>query len=126
VLKIAVILLMVCVLWRWALGKWPWQMLSGPSTRSDRLREARKLLGVRRVATRQDILAAHRARVAAVHPDRGGTADAVHEANAARDLLLTELPPAPKPSGEAGESAEGPSDVRVDPVPDPDQEKPHD
>jgi hypothetical protein len=27
-----------------------------------------------------------------VHPDRGGTNDKVHEANAARDLLLDELP----------------------------------
>ena len=27
-----------------------------------------------------------------VHPDRGGTAEQVHEANAARDLLLDELP----------------------------------
>jgi hypothetical protein len=28
-----------------------------------------------------------------VHPDRGGTSDQVHEANAARDLLLAELAP---------------------------------
>jgi len=27
-----------------------------------------------------------------VHPDRGGTNEQVHEANAARDLLLDELP----------------------------------
>jgi hypothetical protein len=26
-----------------------------------------------------------------VHPDRGGTSDAVHEANAARDLLLARI-----------------------------------
>jgi hypothetical protein len=29
-----------------------------------------------------------------VHPDKGGTNSQVHEANAARDLLLDELPDA--------------------------------
>ena len=31
-----------------------------------------------------------------VHPDRGGTNEQVHEANAARDLLLDELPEEPR------------------------------
>jgi hypothetical protein len=30
--------------------------------------------------------------VTVVHPDRGGSSGQVHEANAARDLLLDELP----------------------------------
>ena len=34
--------------------------------------------------------------LAVVHPDRGGTNDQVHEANAARDLLLNELPDDPR------------------------------
>ena len=34
--------------------------------------------------------------IAMVHPDRGGTDGQVHEANAARDLLLDELPHYPE------------------------------
>ncbi|MFD1958545.1 hypothetical protein ACFSHP_04480 [Novosphingobium panipatense] len=41
---------------------------------------------------RRRILEAHRRRVAQVHPDRGGSSEQVHEANAARDLLLSQLP----------------------------------
>jgi len=37
-------------------------------------------------------LEAHRRLITMVHPDRGGTNEQVHEANAARDLLLDELP----------------------------------
>jgi len=47
---------------------------------------------VRANANREEILDAHRKLVAIVHPDRGGTNSQVHEANAARDLLLDELP----------------------------------
>ena len=36
--------------------------------------------------------AGHKRLIAMVHPDRGGTDGQVHEANAARDLLLDELP----------------------------------
>ena len=53
---------------------------------------ARKLLGVSAAASREEILTAHRRLVTMVHPDRGGTDGQVHEANAARDLLLDELP----------------------------------
>jgi hypothetical protein len=103
-LRIAVILLIICVLWRWALGKWPWQMLGGPPNRAARLKQARKLLGVPRVSSREDILAAHKRVMASVHPDRGGSSAQVHEANEARDLLLGELPPAaPAPVGAESE-----------------------
>ena len=51
-----------------------------------------EVLGLSPGANRNDILAAHRRLVAMVHPDRGGTSEQVHEANAARDLLLGELP----------------------------------
>ncbi len=59
--------------------------------------EARRLLGVGLRATREDILAAHRRRIAAIHPDRngGGGGDLASRVNAARDLLLSRCPPAP-------------------------------
>ncbi len=91
-LKIAVILLAVCVLWRWALGSWPWEMLRSRPTRQQAIFNARKLLRVEQGASRQQILAAHKRVIATVHPDRGGSSDKVHEANDARDLLLGELP----------------------------------
>lgn len=55
---------------------------------------ARQLLGVGLHATREEILAAHRRRIASVHPDRG-TQDSGMAArvNAARDYLLARLPP---------------------------------
>ena len=43
-------------------------------------------------AERSEILEAHRRLITMVHPDRGGTNAQVHEANAARDLLIEELP----------------------------------
>jgi len=73
-------------------GRWPWDFLRGPSTRSQALSRARKLLAVRQGASRDEIIDGHRRLVAVVHPDRGGTNDQVHEANAARDLLLDDLP----------------------------------
>ena len=77
---------------RVALGKWPWDYLSAKPTRGQAVFRARKLLGVRQEAERSEILEAHRRLIAMVHPDRGGTNAQVHEANAARDLLLDELP----------------------------------
>ncbi len=91
-LKIAAILVIVCVLFRWALGKWPWDLAKGPTTRSQAVFKARKLLGVRANATHDEISAAHKRLIAMVHPDKGGTSEQVHEANAARDLLFDELP----------------------------------
>ena len=41
---------------------------------------------------RDEIVEAHRRLLGMVHPDRGGTSAQVHEANAARDLLLDQLP----------------------------------
>lgn len=73
-------------------GRWPWDFLRGASTRNQAVFRARKLLAVRQGASRGEILDAHRRLVAVVHPDRGGTNDQVHEANAARDILLDELP----------------------------------
>lgn len=55
--------------------------------------EARMLLGVGIRASREEILAAHRRRIADVHPDRNGDLahDAASKVNAARDLLLSRL-----------------------------------
>jgi len=76
--------------WKLVTGRWPWEPKR--STRAQAISRARKLLGVSAAASRDDILAAHKRLVAMVHPDRGGTAGQVHEANAARDLLLEESP----------------------------------
>jgi curved DNA-binding protein CbpA len=53
--------------------------------------QAQALLGVAPGAPRAEIIEAHRRLIGMVHPDRGGTSDLVHEANAARDLLLAEI-----------------------------------
>lgn len=91
-LRIAILLIVVCLVFRWAFGKWPWQGLGGKSTRKQALFRARKLLRVEDGASREQIIAAHKRLIATVHPDRGGSNAAVHEANDARDLLLEELP----------------------------------
>ena len=85
----AVLLSAACKL---VFGKWPWDYLKPVPTRSQATFRARKLLAVPAAASRQEILEAHRRLIAMVHPDRGGSNDQVHEANAARDLLLDELP----------------------------------
>jgi DnaJ homolog subfamily C member 19 len=76
------------VAWRMLTGRWPWENRA-PARRSASA-EARALLGVAPGAGREEIVAAHRALIARVHPDRGGSGEAVHEANAARDVLLAE------------------------------------
>jgi DnaJ family protein C protein 19 len=91
-LRFLVLAAVLSVLCRWAFGKWPWDFLKPQSTRSQAVFNARKLLGVEERATRDEIVAAHRRLVSMVHPDRGGSNAAVHEANDARDLLLNELP----------------------------------
>lgn len=50
--------------------------------------EARAVLGVGVAADEQEIRAAHRRLMAAVHPDRGGSADLARRINVARDTLL--------------------------------------
>lgn len=86
---------LACVLCKWAAGRWPWELAGWEpgraSARSAAERRARALLGVARQARRNDIIEAHKRLVSVVHPDRGGTNDQVHEANAARDLLLAQL-----------------------------------
>lgn len=80
-----------CIVWRMIKGRWPWEKrkVAGPSFAAA---EARALLGLEAGASRREIVDAHRRRIATVHPDRGGSSEAVHQANAARDLLLAALP----------------------------------
>ncbi len=91
-MRLLVIAIGVCVLCRWITGRWPWQFLRAQSTRQQAIFKARKLLAVRENASHEEILAAHKRLIAMVHPDKGGTNAQVHEANAARDLLLDEIP----------------------------------
>ncbi|MCD2324802.1 J domain-containing protein [Sphingomonas sp. IC-56] len=50
--------------------------------------EARAILGLSTGAGPDEIKAAHRRLVSAVHPDRGGSEELTRRVNAARDLLL--------------------------------------
>ena len=88
-IALAILLAVVC---RWLLGKWPWEYLRAPDTRGQALFKARKLLGVNAEATAPEIRSAHRRMTAMIHPDRGGNTAEMQELNAARDLLLGELP----------------------------------
>ena len=90
--RLLILLIIACLAVKLVFGRWPWDYLRGPSTRSQALFRARKLLGVGANADHTEIMEAHRRLIAMVHPDRGGSNDQVHEANAARDLLLDELP----------------------------------
>jgi hypothetical protein len=71
-------------------GRWPWELFR-QSARSGEITRAQALLGLPRNPLRDQVIEAHRRLVAQVHPDKGGTAELVHEANAARDLLLEEI-----------------------------------
>jgi DnaJ family protein C protein 19 len=90
-IKLLLIAGLVALACRMVLGRWPWDYLAAKPTRGLAVFEARKLLGVSDQASRDEVVEAHRRRLAIVHPDRGGTNAQVHEANAARDLLLAEL-----------------------------------
>jgi DnaJ family protein C protein 19 len=89
-LKFIVIAAGIVLIYRWAMGRWPWE--KKVSVGQQAAFNARRLLGLGAVTNRAEIIAAHKRRVAVVHPDRGGTNRQVHEANDARDLLLNELP----------------------------------
>ncbi|WP_170002365.1 molecular chaperone DnaJ [Pseudopontixanthobacter vadosimaris] len=103
-LRLLVIAGLLCIICYMLFGKWPWQMLGGqvisgrggrPAARR-KLIDARRVLGVRQGAKADEIALAHRRRLSVIHPDRGGSDEEVHEANAARDLLLEHLKKHPK------------------------------
>lgn len=91
-IRIIALALLVSVACRWIFGKWPWEYLTPRNTRSQALFQARKLLGVTATADAREIREAHRRMTAMIHPDRGGTNAEMQELNAARDLLLGDLP----------------------------------
>ncbi|MAM41640.1 MAG: molecular chaperone DnaJ [Erythrobacter sp.] len=91
-IKLLVLAIGLTFLCRWALGKWPWDYLRAPTTRSQAIFRARKLLNVSAKADHKDIREAHRRMAALAHPDRGGSKAQMQELNAARDLLLDDLP----------------------------------
>lgn len=88
--KLLLLLVLAIAAARMLTGRWPWELWAW-SERSQQEARARALLGVNAMATRAEIGDAHRRLIARVHPDRGGTSAAVHEANAARDLLFARL-----------------------------------
>jgi len=92
-MKILWLLVLASVACRMLAGKWPWELFKAGTASADEA-QARAVLGVSRTATAEEIAEAHRRLIAQVHPDRGGSGEQVHEANAARDLLLSRLPPA--------------------------------
>ena len=93
-MKFVLLAVLACVVWRMVMGRWPWQARKRPPQAFPRA-QARALLGLSQGASRKEILEAHRRVISRVHPDRGGSNEKVHEANAARDILLAELPAAP-------------------------------
>ena len=88
--KVIALVLLAVLACRVLTRRWPWELWA-ISERSQAEAQARALLGVDRSARRAAIIVAHRRLIAQVHPDRGGSNDAVHAANAARDLLLARL-----------------------------------
>jgi hypothetical protein len=96
-IRLLILAALGCIMFKMIAGRWPWEKKL--STRQQAVFRARRLLGVEARAGREDIIAAHKKLIALVHPDRGGTNDQVHEANAARDLLLDELPGYSNPPG---------------------------
>jgi DnaJ homolog subfamily C member 19 len=89
--KLLILLVLASVACRMLAGKWPWELFKSATASSDEA-QARAVLGVDRNASAEAIAEAHRRLIAQVHPDRGGSSERVHEANAARDLLLARLP----------------------------------
>lgn len=89
-IKLIVLLALASIACKSLSGHWPWDLMRA-ADRSSAEARARSLLGVSRGASKEDILDAHRRKLTLVHPDRGGSSAAVHEAAAARDLLLARL-----------------------------------
>lgn len=87
--RLLVLAAIIVLAWRLFTGRWPWEAKHNDGVQA--LKGARKLLGVSASASREEILGAHKRRLAMIHPDRGGSNEQVHAANAARDLLLAQL-----------------------------------
>jgi hypothetical protein len=91
--KVLLGLLVAWLAWRlWYHGPNPMVRRPPPgrplATEDPRLAEARAVLGLDARASEADVRAAHRRLIAAVHPDRGGSAELARRINEARDALL--------------------------------------
>ena len=91
IIKFLIILVLLTVLFRWAIGKWPWDLAKGADSHKQKLAKARRVLSVGKTADKAEILAAYKLAMTRAHPDRGGSSAKVHEVTEARDLLLAEL-----------------------------------
>ncbi|MBB4614467.1 J domain-containing protein [Novosphingobium taihuense] len=89
-IKLLTLVALVSIACKLLSGRWPWELLQGDSRAANEKR-ARNLLGLGAGAGYDEVIEAHRRLIQKVHPDRGGSSEAVHEANAARDLLLARL-----------------------------------
>lgn len=89
-MKFLVLAALACLAVKMLAGRWPWE-LWGPNAKDVAEKRARNLLGLGAGAGYDEIIDAHKRLLMKVHPDRGGSADAVYEANAARDLLLARI-----------------------------------
>ncbi|OAN66368.1 J domain-containing protein [Sphingomonas sp. TDK1] len=83
--KVLIAAALLYILWRWLQPK-----PKSPIAPAARLgeSEARAILGVDAAAGPEEIRAAHRRLVSALHPDRGGSAELTRRINLARDTLL--------------------------------------
>lgn len=89
-IKLLIFVAIALYLLKLVTGRWLWEPKI--SRREQAKLRAGKLLGIPAGSPREEIIGAHRRLVTQVHPDRGGSSAQIHEANAARDLLLGELP----------------------------------
>jgi hypothetical protein len=92
ILRLVELALLGSLVIRFMSGQWPWVWWQVRDARKAE-KHARVLLGVSADAPRTAIIDAHRRLITQIHPDRGGSNEAVFEANAARDLLLERLGP---------------------------------
>jgi DnaJ-domain-containing protein 1 len=83
--KVLIAAALLYILWRWLQPKK--KQLAAPPPRLGES-EARAILGVDAAAGPDEIRAAHRRLVSALHPDKGGSAELTRRINLARDTLL--------------------------------------
>lgn len=81
--KVLIAAALLYILWRWLQPK-----AKPPAVPRLGESEARAILGVDAAAGPEEIRAAHRRLVSALHPDRGGSAELTRRINIARDTLL--------------------------------------
>lgn len=73
-------------------GEWQEGTAGGAAPSADMsVEQAREVLGVSADATRNDVIAAHRALMQKLHPDRGGSTFLAAQVNQAKDVLLSSL-----------------------------------